>query len=126
MMTWMTSPCSSPNSRSQIPLIPRDLLLPLIQQWHGYKALPLLSISPLLPLHIAPPGCRSSSPEFNPSRRSNLGIPVAPVSHCPSRFLSSIPRVSVPLLTHFGARACITERLRRFSDEPGRRSNFGE
>ena len=107
-----------PKSRNQIPLISHALLHPQIQLWHGYKAHRLLSISPLLPLHIAPPGCCFASPEINPSRRRSFGIPATLVSHCPPRFLSLLPRVSVHLLTSFGARVCITERARHFSDEP--------
>ena len=112
------SSCSSPNSRKSIPAISLALLHPLIQLWHGYKAHPLLSISPLLPHRIAPPGCRFASPENNPSRRRSFGIPATPVSHCPPRFPSSLPRVSVRLLTSFGARVCITERARHFTGEP--------
>ena len=110
--------CSSPKSRRSIPAISRSLLLALITHRHGYKAHSLLSISPLLPHRNTPPGCRFASPENNPSRRRSFGIPATPVSHCPPRFLSSLPRVSVRLLTSFGARVCITERARHFSGEP--------
>ena len=57
--------CSSPKPRKSIPLISRELLLALIPHRHGYKAHSFLSISPLLPHRITPPGRQFSSPEFS-------------------------------------------------------------